>query len=166
MSTVFQDAYGSVTPVPLGTNFVTLDGLAVAAIAWSDPIANASPAAPRVLVHYRIKMNASAPAANGTIQFLLARYDGTIRDHSDIGTMTATGSTTTAAAVIRAVANLQLLKSEVVDATAAAVYEGSFIIEDPGTSWQLLIYNGTSQAFNATSSPHLVEYQTITPTGT
>lgn len=158
--------FGASTAFDFDTNNAALDALAVGAMAWSAPVTDASPSVPKVMVHYSIKVCHTAPTAGGTVEFYLSRADDNaseVRDMSDLGTLTDHGTSTTAANIARARSNLQMVGLFVIDATIDIVYTGSFIIDCPGTDWNLVVYNGTSQTLNATANQSKINYRTMCP---
>ena len=166
MASEIKSKYGSSTDLDFGSSFADLDGLANGSVAWCAPITPGTPCPPKINVHGQIKVSSSAPATGAVVEFYLLRGDDNaseLRDGADLGTLTAPGTMSTAATIARARGNMALIHVIQVSTDTSAVYNFSFIVEDPGTDWQILVYNGTGQSLNATSSPHKVRYRTITP---
>jgi hypothetical protein len=139
-----------------------LPGLAVGHMCWSAPVTDASPSMPKVMIHYKIVAHSTAPAAGGTVEFYLSRGDdnGTeVRDMGELGTLTDHGTVVEGASVSRAVTCLQLVGLLVIDGTADVVYTGSFIIDEPGTDWNLVVRNNMSQQVAAAGS--LINYRVM-----
>jgi hypothetical protein len=151
--------YGASTALDFST---LLNSLAAGSIVWSAPVTDASPSMPRVMIHYQITAHSTAPAAGGTVEFYLSRADDNateVRDGSDLGTLTDHEDNATAANVARARQNLQLVGMMVCSNDANIVYTGSFVIDEPGTDWNLVVYNGMSQICAAAGN--LVNYRVM-----
>lgn len=158
-------AYGAAAALDFDTAGATLKNLANLAVGWSAPVTDASPCPDRVMVHASIKVHSSAPTAGGSIEFYLLRADDHATEIRDGDTITSTdhGTNATAAVVARLRQNLGLVGLIIVDATADVVYQKSFVINDPGTDWVLLVYNGTGQVLANEDSVHVVHYRSIMP---
>jgi len=159
-------AYEAAAVLDFGADNVVLDNLAVGAVAWCKPEAHASPCAPQVEVFFSIKVNDTTQTAPGYIEFYVLRGDdhaSEIRTAGFLGDLSDHGACTTAALVAELRASVPPDHTVGTTVTAAVVYRGSFIIDDPGPDWQLAVYNGTDQALNATANQSVVHWRTVTP---
>jgi len=158
-------AFPAAAALDFGADNVVLDALAAGAVAWCAPVVDASPCPSAIMIHFSIKVCHTAPTAGGTIEFYLSRGDdhaSEIRDHGYLGTLTDHGTSTTAADIARLRLNGPA-KTVPIDATIDIVYTGSFIVDEPGTDWNLIIYNGTGQTLNATANQSCVHWRAVTP---
>jgi hypothetical protein len=143
------------------TNGAAIKNIANGGVAWCKPITKTTPCYPRVQVFYQIKTHSTAPTAGGTIEFYVLRNDGTLQGCADLGTLTDHGTSTTAANIARLRSNFRPSKVAVVDANTSVIYTGSFMVDEPGTNWQIVVYNGTGQVLANEDSVHIVEYRTL-----
>jgi len=131
-----------------------INSLAAAAVCWCAPVTDASPCPPAIMLHAWIHVHSTAPTANGTVEFYLLRADDNateIRDGEAIAVTTDHGIYTTAAGVARLRNEAEFIGAIVVDATTDITYQKSFVVNEPGTDWNVMIYNGTGQIFRAQS---------------
>lgn len=166
----YREIWRSV-PTTGGTPLVwstSLDALANGSLAWCTPVSLSEPdwaqSVPvAVALEVQLTTGGSAPTANTSIDFYIGRADATIRDSSALGTLTATGVSADATKNARARNNLELIGSIVVDAGTAILYSRSFIIERPGPTLQLFVYNGIGQALATTADANATLYKPIYP---
>jgi len=155
--------YGTTAALDFGADGAELDALAVGEICWCKPVADTTPSVSAVMIHYSIKVDSDWAAA-ASIEFYFGRSNGTIIDCGELGTMSDHGSNSTAATVARARANLHLAHVINADATASIVYTGNFIIDEPGPSWQLFVYNGNAaKTLDHAGSTNSVSWEEVTP---
>ena len=118
-------------------------------------VATASPVPPQVEINYEIVCQGASLVANSLIEFYLGRSDGAIADGDLDGADKDLGAAPTE------VAELQFVHAQVIRAVNPSTYRGSFVVDNPGTSWQLVIVNNTGDAFDSTG--HDVNCRTIAP---
>lgn len=152
MANQIKSSYGASTALT-----ITLASLANNSAQQAAQVAPGLTAPPRVMVHYKIRTGTS-PTDNAPIEFYVSRADDdATTEHADGGTGTAdaafSGNTDT----------LQLVHSQPVKNTSDTDYKGSFIIDEPGPDWRLVVLNKTGAALNATGSNHYIRYQSVTP---
>lgn len=135
---------------------ITLDSLADGAGRVSAPITDGSPSVSKYMIFACSAIGASAPDAGSLIKFYLVRADDASSEHRDGGV----GAGDTAISNLsRFEKQAQLVHVQVVEATDTVVYKCSFVIEDPGTDWQIAVVNHTGQAL--ASSGSYVRYRTV-----
>jgi hypothetical protein len=96
-----------------------------------------------VRVYFRFTTGAT-PVANGTVLFYLLQGDSAIPTIYTDGVATTGGSFTPVTA--------QLVDMIQVTSTANAIYNGSFVIRNPGPFWGIGVLNNSGFAFNSTNS--------------
>lgn len=152
----------SVTPVVFtwGTSDVNLESLANGDACCSAPVTDASPSIRRYIIAADILVNtSSAPTDNNLIKFYLAR----IIDGRADGNVSASVSAeyTSDADVEYIERSCQLVHALSVADTANITYTTSFIVEDPGIAWTLIVVNNTGQALAA--SGHEINHVATNP---
>ena len=131
-----------------------INSLANGAVAWCAPVTDASPCPPQVMLHSWIHVHTTAPTAGGTVEFYLLRADDNateIRDGEAIAATTDHGIYGTAAGVARLRTEAEFIGAIVVDAVTDITYRKSFVVNDPGTDWNIMIHNNTGQILRAQS---------------
>ena len=117
----------------------------------------------KIIIYYKIACG--SVTQGNTFEFYLIRQDdsGTLLDGgvalTSAGQLSSsvTFSTNVTASVVRD--QLQALAAQVMSvSTSGTVYEGSFVINDPGPIFALYLYNNTGAALTAAS----LEYATVT----
>ena len=136
--------------ITLNANVTDTNAQASASVDAATPL---TPVAPQVEFFYSITTSGT-PDDNSLIEFYFARSDGTIRDGGLAGSDALLGVDATPKS------QLQFVHAQVVSNTAAT-YAGSFIVDNPGPSWQLVVTNETGEALAA--SPHDINYRYISP---
>lgn len=151
MANEILSKYGSSTAITC-----TIASLANGSARQSDQVTDASPSAPKVAVYYYITTGTS-PTASSVIEFYISRADDNGTEHAD-------GATGTSDAAYSGDLNtLQFVKNQIVTSTSDTGYKGSFIVDEPGTDWRVVIKNSTGAALNATSGNHWLRYRSIIP---
>ena len=117
----------------------------------------------KLIVYYKI--TCGAVTAGNTFEFYLIRSDdaGTLVDGGVAltGAGQASGAVTflTNITATNVRDQLQFLAAQPMSvATTGSVYDGSFVVNDPGPAFALYLYNGTGAALTAAS----LEYATVT----
>jgi len=157
--------FGASTALDFGPAASVFKNLADGSICWCAPVVDASPSAPQVMLHAWIKVHSTAPTAGGTIEFYLIRADdnGTeIRDGDTINTADH-GTNDTAAVVTRCRNEAEFIGAIVVDVTVSIVYHKSFVIDNPGTDWNVMVYQKTGQVLANEDSVHGVNWRSMIP---
>lgn len=142
--------YGTATQITF-----TMAGLADGSAFYSDAVTDTTPTQ-NVRISCKVTTG-STPTANTPIEFYLSRAD------DDSGTEFRSGGTgTTTATYTGTKAEIDFVHAISVASTANKTYYPEFIIEDPGTDWNIVIYNETGDALNSTAANHEVRYRTVT----
>lgn len=148
MPTEISDSYGTSTALT-----ISLGGLTDGSMRQSAQVTH-STVPPAVAVYYQI--TTASATVDEIIEFFLARADDDGTEHRDGDT----GTTDAAFAGNKG----DLIKVHAVAVhTASGIHTGSFIVEDPGPDWVLVVANESGASLNATGSNHYVRYRTITP---
>ena len=152
---------GSPTAFTWGSADDLLENLANGDAVSSDPITDASPSIRRYLISASIAVHVdSAPNANSLIKFYLSRI---VDGKADGGISTSVSEEHTEAADVNYIErSCQFVQPISVAATVNITYTTSFVIEDPGIAWALIIVNNTGQALGADGT-HEVNYVTLNP---
>lgn len=130
----------------------TLASLANNSARQTDQVVDASPSVPQARVFYRIRTGTS-PTDGGVIEFYLSRADDNGTEHADGNTGASD------AAFSGNVDELELVHVQIVKNTSDTDYRGSFLINDPGTDWRLVVLNKTGVALNSTGGNHYIRYR-------
>jgi hypothetical protein len=139
-------AHTSLNALPAG------DGAGLAKVTSASP----TKCPPQVEIFYQITTDTGA-LANELIEFYIGRADATTRDGNMLGTDIVLG-----AGVAVPASQLQFVHAQVLGAVPVAAYRGSFIVDNPGPDWQLLIQNATTGDLGV-SAGHAITYRTISP---
>ena len=142
MANLINSAYGTATAFT-----ITLDSLADAGERQSTQVTDV--AGPQVRIWATIVTDSSADA-NSLVEFYLARTDGTIQ---------AGGGGASDAAWTGDKNSVQFIGALVVQA-GAATYKTSYLVDDPGPSFHVIVSNETSDALGSGCS---MRYRSITP---
>ena len=137
------------------TSLGDTDGAACDAIDASG--AGALIVAPQVEILYKITTGSVAPTDNTLIEFYFGRAK------SIAGADFATGSASGAEHTSPQKSQLQFVHAQVVGTATATSYQGSFIVDNPGPFWQLLIVNEIGQDLDSTDTNQVVNYRYISP---
>jgi hypothetical protein len=166
MPSNIDSQYGAITALAYGSTWDNLDllegdsataGAVSVTVDESGSTSPPAPVAPQVEIFYKI---ATGPTntANSLIEFYFARAKSATT--SDFATEVADAVITGATGTPKS--QMQFVHAQVVVAVAD-IYRGSFIVDNPGPFWQLVIWNGTGDDFSGTASPHSVHYRYISP---
>jgi len=149
MANEILDKYGAATALT-----ITLASLGDGSGRQAAQVTDASPSAKKVRVWAKVTTGTS-PTANQTIEFYVSRAD-------DDATELAPGSTGTSdAAYSNTKSELEFLDAITVTGTSDATYIKSFVIEEPGTDWRLVVFNESGDALNSTGSNHEIVYRSV-----
>jgi hypothetical protein len=141
--------YGASTPLPC-----TLASLGNGSARQAAQVLDASPCAARVRVYYKLTTGTS-PTSGSLIEFYLSRADDDASEHADGAT--GTGD----AAYSGNVDQLELVHTQPVTNASDTAYLGSFVLDDPGPDWRLVVKNATGVALNSTSGNHYLRYRAV-----
>tara|TARA_Y100000590_G_scaffold134233_1_gene153561 strand:- start:2446 stop:2922 length:477 start_codon:yes stop_codon:yes gene_type:complete len=155
MANEIQSKFGTPTALDFSTD---LDGLLDQKAVKCADITAAGNVAPQVRIFGTITTSASADA-NSLVEFYFARGDGTIQAGGDttagaqLWNGTGTGDKNT----------VQFVHALVVQdgGTSTGPFSFSFLVDDPGPDWHLIVANETSDALH--TSGNSVRYRYITP---
>ncbi len=136
---------------------ITLGSLADGAGRVSTQVVDASPSVSKYMIYTAIAIGSSTPTANTLIKFYLVRGDDDSTEHRDGGVGTSDAAISNLSRFEKAA---ELVHTQVVEDTASVTYKSSFIIENPGTDWQIAVVNHCGQAL--ASSGSYVRYRTVT----
>lgn len=103
-----------------------------------------------------VKLFKAAAAGTGTFKVYLLREDNHATEY------TTDGITLADAALATEPPNAELVGLIKTDATAGAFY-ADFVIEDPGHTWTIVIWNASGAALHATEANSYVHYQGVNP---
>jgi hypothetical protein len=132
---------------------ITLASLADGAGRVSAQVAGTSPVAGKLQVFYKITTGGSAPTAGTSVSFFLVRGDDHETEHRD-GGVGATDSAVADAENFKLANAGNLVHAFAVTNATAKAYQGSFIIENQGTDWQIAVINNIGQALSSTAGDH------------
>jgi hypothetical protein len=137
---------------------ITLTSLATARGQSSALVDNTTVRAPMATVYLKVTTGGTAPTANTPIKCYLIRRsnDGTTDLIENPVTATTTANHTVEPT------NAELLGSIVVTAATDATYIKAFLAYDLPSEYQILVWNATGQALNATSTNHELQIQPTT----
>jgi hypothetical protein len=166
MPSNIDSQYTGPVALAFGSSNTELDGLADTSGASCDAIDVSGavnppvPTPPQVEILYKIKTGTTTPSGNTVVEFYFARAKSITG--TDFATQNALAATFTTGNLMKSM--LQFVHAQVVDTTASKEYFGSFIVDNPGPFWQLIIVNemGNSAGF-ATGNVHDVSYRYISP---
>lgn len=138
---------------------ITLASLADGTGRSSAQVVDTSPSAPKAVIYFKVTTG-TTPTVNTPIKFYFVRADDDGTEHRDgeVGTSNAALSD-----VDDFERSVQLAHVVTVSADSDEDYVGSFIMDEPGTDWQVAVINNTGAAFNATGSNHYIRYRTVIP---
>jgi hypothetical protein len=110
----------------------------------------------RILLFASVQVGTS-PNANSTIEFYLFRTDNDGTEHRDDEAAATEGALTPL--------NSQLIGTLRVDAagTTDKILKGSFIIDEPGPEWGIIVYNRTGVALKNLDTNNWLRYVGINP---
>lgn len=125
----------------------------------STQVTDTSPSAPRVVIYFKITTG-TTPTSNTAIRiyFIRADDDGTEHRDGEVGTTDAA-----IADVDDFVRSVQLAHVITVSTDSNEDYVGSFIVDEPGTDWQVAVINNTGATLDTGSSNHYMRYRTVIP---
>ena len=120
--------------------------------------------APQIRFYYKVT-TANTPTTNSLIECYLARGSTGATDlvagGGDGVADVSDGLSTTAAPLMKK--QTQFVHAQVTTGTSGDTYTGSFLVDDPGPDWRLVIVNETGATFDTTAGNHVVQYRYITP---
>ena len=117
------------------------------------------PMAPQVEILYKITEGGSA-VANELIEFYISRSPDNTAGSFSGGLSTAYNASPGTASPPKN--QLQFVHAQVVNGTPAS-YVGSFIIDNPGPVFKIVVVNETSGPTDATPTDHYLKYRYISP---
>ena len=113
--------------------------------------------APQVRVFYKVT-TANTPTTNTLIEFYLSVGSTGATD------LVTAGGTDVDGNIASFDKNQALfLHAQVTTGTSGASYIGSFVFDNPGDDWRLIVVNETGAALSSTQADHDIQYRTITP---
>jgi len=113
--------------------------------------------APQVRVFYKVT-TANTPTTNTLIEFYLSVGSTGATD------LVTAGGTDVDGNIASFDKNQALfLHAQVTTGTSGASYIGSFVFDNPGDDWRLIVVNETGAALSSTQADHVIQYRTITP---